>query len=235
VLQALWAWLRSGFSGTALLLGSCGGLSANAVLQRVAAEALACGMQLGLSWLVVSSSAARDPLGSRQLPHAASSSKQPLQRPASRLGREHPSPAVARAAEEEASAPACIISASSDVELTQLLGLAAQQLQAATVAACSASQPQLPALVLRLALQAADGQPAAVLHVLQLASSAAGDQGLQEQELLLLKLLQEVADLHQRRREGGLLPGQLLVCGVLDRLQASDSRSSWCTTGAVSQ
>jgi hypothetical protein len=167
-------------------------------------------MHLGLNWLVVSSSAACDPLGSRQHPHAACSSKQPLQRPASRLGREHPSPAAAKAAEEEANAPACTISASSVVELTQLLELAQQQLHAATVAAGAASQShppqgqgQLPALVLRLALQGADGQPAAVLHVMQLSSSAAGDHGLQEQELLLLKLLQEVADLHQRRREGG--------------------------------
>ena len=74
------------------------------------------------------------------------------------------------------------------------------RLHAAAAAADGAAAP--PALVLQLSVQPSGGRSPSVLHVLQLHGGGSG--AAQEQWHHLLKLLNEVADLHCRRRQGEL-------------------------------
>lgn len=190
------AWLQQGFSATVLLLGTSGNAAVGVVSHVGAAAALTRGACVGLSWQLLTAGAVRDPLGSRQQPPGGASKRQPMARPSSRLGREAGGGGAADGEAGDAQPP-CTVLASSPAEVEQLLEAAQQQLRAAAAATGEGKQP--PALLLQVSLQPGGGRPAAVLHVLQLCSDGSSG-GAQEQQLL--RLLQEVADLHYRRREG---------------------------------
>ena len=178
----LWTWLRSGFDAAVLLLDTDAQsrLLAPGVLTVLAPAARAAGVTLGVSWQLIGGSTSRGPLGSLTQLEPTN------QRPCSRLGE----PVVHDKADGDAPQQP-VVRVSEAPELEQLLAAIACQLDAGG----KADDAQRPALVLRVMICAGDGQPGATLHVLQLGGAAAERQQL-------LKLLCEVADLHQRRREG---------------------------------
>ncbi|KAL4457510.1 hypothetical protein ABPG75_012375 [Micractinium tetrahymenae] len=200
-------------------------LTAGEVLARVGGTALDEGCQLGLSWQLVSGDAVHGPLAGHNQAAVASSAKapqaQPARRPSSRLGRE------VAADPSGASAQELTVRAATANELAELLSAVRQQEQQLAAAAGDASPP---ALVLRLQLRGPGSGTGAVLNVLQLPASSSsssssssrsssggsdiggrssgGSPGEKQpaaaggQQEALLRLLAEVADLHQRRREG---------------------------------
>lgn len=186
------AWLQKrGFDATAVLLGddvSATAAASTALARHVGTAALTAGCSLAVTWRLVCSGAVRDPLGSR-LPPPDARPRSAEQRPCSRLGR------AAAAADSEAAAQPCSIQAASARELQELLAVAEQQLQAA---AAAASNDAAPVLVLSLAVKAAGGR-VATLHVLQVPQEGSVP------STQLLKLLDEVSDLHRRRRAGAWL------------------------------
>lgn len=208
--QEMWPWLRRGFNAALLLLGrgpdaqdtEAGELTAGTVLAAVGEAALASGMQLGVTWqLLLGSGSVCGPLGTQQQLPSGSQPQPPAakqqqgtvgQLSSSRLGRE----SAGQGAGNDAglAAASCVIRIASETELQQVVAAASRQLEAAATAAAADGQP-MPALLMQLTLVAAEGQPTAVLHVLQPARAVAEQQHL-------IRLLQEVADLHQRRREG---------------------------------
>lgn len=221
-LQELWPWLLGGYNAVLLLLGadsgtssSCsvsyaaGGLGAEHVLAGLGNAAFSEGLQLGLSWQLVSSDAAHGTLHWKtQTAAEAAAKRQQARRPGTRLGRE-----AAAQSSEASFQHHMVVHAATASELAQLLSAARQQEQQLTAMAGGGTAP---ALLLRLQLETPDGGPGAVLNVLQLGASryegcsggskdspgAKQQAAAGSQEQALLRLLGEVADLHQRRREG---------------------------------
>lgn len=204
--QELLPWLRRGFDASVLLLQGQGCLDAATLASRVGAAAFANGgSRLGVTWQLLSGGSVRGPLGAKvRPPGAPAAGKRPAaasSRPGSRLGRD--SAAAAGDEEQQRQQECTTFCATSAAELQHALGAARQQLQHA---AAAAGEGPPPVLLLRLELRSPAGarpQKAAALHVLQCAcpGSVAGQEA-QGAPQLLLKLLEEVADLHRRRREG---------------------------------
>lgn len=228
-MQELGPWLRDGLSAALVLLGAADSegsstdtnaacaLDAGNVLARLGATALSEGWQLGLSWQLVSGDevcgllpryepGAAEPVVKAQL-------AQPARRPSSRLARQ-----AAAEPSKAAAQPPLVVHAATAGELTQLLSALRQQQLAAAAAGVPA-----PALLARLELHRSENEPGALLHVLQLASPQQGGScnaggsssgtsknspcvrqqaAADSQREALLRLLAEVADMHQRRREG---------------------------------
>ena len=159
------------------------------------AAALHEGLALGLSWHLVDSRGARCSLGQQQQ-LLATAANRGGQRHGSRLGRE-----AAAAVEPEA---AVMVQASSAEELSQLLSIMQEQEHQWQQEAHVADGDE-PALLLRIALQRPGWLAPAVLHVLQVSPGAPKASGSSSggQWSSLLRLAGEVADLHQRRHEGG--------------------------------
>lgn len=198
-------------------------LGGSEVLARIGGAALGEGWQLGVSWQFVSGSQVLDPLGQQQDMSAAADSKK---RPSSRLGMQ--------AGEAEGSSQQrVIVGAASGDELAQLVNARQQQAQQLTAAADGLQPPALVMRVELQGPGPASRQLCATLHVLHVVagssgssspsgrndssidgvqrSKPAGKRQQQQQPVTgggqweaFLKLAGEVADLHQRRREGRL-------------------------------
>lgn len=181
--QMLWPWLRQRFSAAVFLLGAPPGLTARSVVASAAAEAVEEGLAVGLTWQLVTASSVQGPEGQCKPRNAADDTK------AATAVRRRPGGRPAQAAPADGAAQSCTVRATTAADVDQLLAAVVDQQEAV-------SKGQQPAaLLLHLKVLAAEGMPAAALHVLQPAA---------EQQPALLRLLEEVAGLHQNRREGEL-------------------------------
>jgi hypothetical protein len=180
--QQLSSWIQQGFDATAVLLSSGEARQLSAV--SLATGVGAAALDSGMQ-LAVSWRLVAESTAQQ---HAASGAR----KRASRQGKEGVSSA----------AGSSDIGVSSHGQLEQLTAVVQRQLQAIAAQAAAREDPP-PALLLKLVLGQGPGHPAPTLHIVQ--------PGSQDQAQQLTRLVREVADLHQRRRQGKVLTTSRLV------------------------